>query len=168
MVFALGCLAACMYGPYTGSHEGIEPCILEQENCGSGWSRMEKVLAAALVRPAWSLALGILCMLCFNNQGGLIQKFMTSSVWMPFSAISFTTYLTHFTVLTFYMGQRTLRIHWELFEFVIIFFGLTVISHILGAIVTLLIEKPAMKLQKIYLTPKPVKLEKKLYSVEMR
>lgn len=161
MILALSLLAAAMYGPATGSTKDTVPCILVQENCGSMWSEAEKILALSLVRPTWTIGLAILCGLCFNNQGGFVQKFMTAPIWAPFSALSYTTYLTHFTVLTFYMGQRTLRVHWEIFEFGVFFVGLTVVSTFLGLLVTLLVEKPAMKLQKLYLSQKPVMKEEK-------
>lgn len=55
------------------------------------------------------------------------------------------------------MATRTARIRWEFFDFCVTFIGLTIYSHILGLLVSLLIEKPCMKLQKAYLETAPAK-----------
>jgi len=75
----------------------------------------------------------------------------------PFSFLSYTVYLTHFIILTFYMSELTARVRWEFFDFVVVYLGLTATSHLLGLFVSLLVEKPAMKLQKFYLEYSPAK-----------
>ena len=51
--------------------------------------------------------------------------------------------------------QRTLRIRFELFSFVTVFLGLMAVSCAVALLVVLLVEKPFMKLQKLYFeTPK--------------
>lgn len=89
--------------------------------------------------------------------GGPINHFLSGCIWAPLSFLSYTTYLVHYTVLTWYMANLTARIQWDFFEFITTYLGLTALSHILAIVVALLVEKPCMKLQKAYLEPKPVK-----------
>lgn len=156
--FSAALLAISMYAPYTGTHNkrmcvmGVTAKGMDQP-CGSQWSVAEKALTIALLRPTWTIGILGMCVLCWNNQGGLIQSFLSKPLWLPLSNLSYTVYLVHYTVLTFYMGQRTLRVRWEFFEFLNIFFGLATISAMLGLFVHLLVERPFMKLQKYYFEP---------------
>lgn len=89
--------------------------------------------------------------------GGLVNKFLSAPIFSPFSFLSYSTYLTHFTILTYYMASLTARYRWEWFDFIVVYLGLTAYSHLLGLFVSLLVEKPAMKLQKHYLEFNPKK-----------
>ena len=122
-------LAISMYGPHTAS-VNIIPCNLPVygQQCGSGWSATTKAAVISLLRPTWTIGLALICMLCWNNQGGFIQSFLSSPYWFPLSTLSFCIYLVHYTVLTYYISQRTLRIRFELFGFLNTFFGLMAIS----------------------------------------
>jgi peptidoglycan/LPS O-acetylase OafA/YrhL len=149
-------MVAIMYGPTTGSM-GVQACIIHRENCGSPWPRMVKVVMSSLARPGWALGIATMCLMCFNGQGGLVNQLLSASIWAPFSFLSYTVYLVHFTVLTFYMSTLTSRLRWDFFDFVVLYLGLTMISHLLALFVAILVEKPAMKLQKYYLEPAPAK-----------
>lgn len=153
-VAGLFLLAIAMYGPHTGSVDVI-PCnlVAPGSKCGSGWSPETKAAIIALLRPTWTVGLGFLSVLCWNNQGGFIQKFLGAPAWAPLNTLSFCIYLVHYTVLTYYISQRTLRIRFELFGFLNTFFGLMAVSCALALFVVLLVEKPFMKLQKLYFEP---------------
>jgi len=153
-VAGLFLLAIAMYGPHTGSVDVI-PCNLAAPGtkCGSGWSPETKAAIIALLRPTWTVGLGFLSVLCWHNQGGFIQKFLGAPAWAPLNTLSFCIYLVHYTVLTYYISQRTLRIRFELFGFLNTFFGLMAVSCGLALFVVLLVEKPFMKLQKLYFEP---------------
>lgn len=105
-IAGLGLLAIAMYGPHTASVNVI-PCniVPPGTKCGSPWSPTTKAAVIALLRPTWTLGLGCLSVLCWNNQGGLIQKFLASGWWHPLNALSFCVYLVHYTVLTYYISQ---------------------------------------------------------------
>jgi peptidoglycan/LPS O-acetylase OafA/YrhL len=145
-------LALACYGPLTGTI-GKSICIYGEENtdCGSGYSEATKAAIIVLCRPTWALGVAIMCVLCFNNQGGFVQRLLTLSLWKPLAALSFTVYLVHYTVLTFYISDTSTRIHISFFDWVNIFFGISVISAILALVAVLLVEKPFMKLQKMYI-----------------
>lgn len=150
-------LLAIMYGPVSGS-DGVTTCILAKANCGSGWDRSLKILIASCARPAWAMGVAVMSLLCFNGQGFWVNSLLSAPIMAPFSFLSYTVYLVHYTVLNFYMASLTGRIRWDFFEFVVTYLGLTMFSHCLALFVALLVEKPAMKLQKLYLdkpAPKP-------------
>jgi hypothetical protein len=144
-------LALACYGPLTGTI-GKSICIYGKDNtdCGSGYSEATKAAIIVFCRPTWALGVAIMCVLCFNNQGGFVQRLLTLPLWKPLAALSFTIYLVHYTVLTFYISDTSTRIHISFFDWVNTFFGISVISAILALVVVLLVEKPFMKLQKMY------------------
>lgn len=86
-----------------------------------------------------------------------MNHILSSAIWSPFSFLSYTVYLVHYTVLNFYMANLTQRIHWEFFEFVVIYLGITAMAHIYATVVAVLVEKPAMKLQKAWFEPAAAK-----------
>ncbi|EWM24774.1 Acyltransferase 3, partial [Nannochloropsis gaditana] len=142
-------LLAIMYGPVTGSH-GVRACILTEGECGSDWPEIVKVLLAACARPGWALGVAVISLLCFNGQGFWVNSILSAPIMAPFSFLSFTVYLVHFTVLNFYMASLTSRIRWDFFEFVVTYLGITMFSLCLAVFVAVLVEKPCMKLQKLY------------------
>jgi peptidoglycan/LPS O-acetylase OafA/YrhL len=146
----LALLLAVMYGPVSGS-AGVTPCILVTEDCGSSWGTPIKVLIASCARPAWAIGVAAVSLLCFNGQGFWVNSLLSAPIMAPFSFLSYTVYLVHYTVLNFYMASLTGRIRWDFFEFVVTYLGLTMFSHCLALFVALLVEKPAIKLQKLYL-----------------
>ena len=109
------------------------------------------MLIASCARPAWALGVAMVSLLCFNGQGFWVNSFLSAPIMAPFSFLSYTVYLVHYTVLNFYMASLTNRIRWDFFEFVCTYLGLMMFSHCLALFVALLVEKPAMKLQKLYL-----------------
>ncbi|GAB5037765.1 nose resistant to fluoxetine protein 6-like [Nannochloropsis oceanica] len=153
----LALLLAIMYGPVTGS-AGVTPCILVTEDCGSSWSTTIKVLIASCARPAWAIGVAAVSLLCFNGQGFWVNSLLSAPIMAPFSFLSYTVYLVHYTVLNFYMASLTGRIRWDFFEFVVTYLGLTMFSHCLALFVALLVEKPAIKLQKLYLDKPTAKM----------
>ena len=74
-VCGLALLAISMYGPHTGSVNVI-PCNIAPWGtaCGSGWSKESKAAIIALLRPTWTLGLGMLSLLCWNNQHWKVKK----------------------------------------------------------------------------------------------
>jgi peptidoglycan/LPS O-acetylase OafA/YrhL len=152
LLLSLGILAACMFGPYKSD---LKPCIItmgqDSADCGSQMNQFAKSALLALGRPAWTFGLGLLSILCWNGQGGYINKFLSAPIWTPISNLSFTTYLGHYTVLTYYIGQRVTRINFSVFEFVTMYFGLVLFSTMYALFIVLVVEKPFMKLQKKYL-----------------
>jgi len=152
LLSGLGILAGCMFGPYKSD---LKPCIItmgqDSTDCGSQMNQFAKSALLSLGRPAWTCGLGLLSILCWNGQGGYINSFLSAPIWTPFSNLSFTTYLCHYTVLTYYIGQRVTRINFGWFEFVTMYFGLVIFSTMYALVTALLVEKPFMKLQKKYL-----------------
>jgi peptidoglycan/LPS O-acetylase OafA/YrhL len=153
----LGILALVMYGPATGT-VATEPCIpgMLTPTCGADWDRLTRVMLATLARPAWAVGLALICVLCWNGQGGLINSFLSAPIWAPISFLTYTAYLTHYTVLTYYMSVVTERVYFTGFTFTLQFIGLSVFSFVTALVLSLMIEKPFMKIQREYLEKRPV------------
>jgi peptidoglycan/LPS O-acetylase OafA/YrhL len=170
LLFAgLGILALVMYGPATGT-VGIEPCIpgMLTPTCGAKWSRTTRVLLATLARPAWAVGLALICVLCWNGQGGLINSFLSAPIWAPISFLTYTAYLTHYTVLTYYMSVVTERVYFTGFTFTLQFIGLSVFSFVSALVLSLMIEKPFMKIQREYLEKRKTTTPKQVRQIDQK
>ncbi|CAM9859469.1 unnamed protein product, partial [Laminaria digitata] len=89
------------------------PCSTVEDprdgHCGSGWSKSQLAMYNAGTRPAWGLALVLLCFVCFNGQGGLIQQMLAHRVWVPLSRLSFGAYLLHPLVVNLWFLNTTTK-----------------------------------------------------------
>ncbi|XP_060534293.1 nose resistant to fluoxetine protein 6-like [Cylas formicarius] len=104
-----------------------------------------------LLKPAFSLAIGIGILGTTKNIGGVIQKILEWDFAVKMSNFTFCTYLFHF-FLVFSRGSFT----YDLFEFkpsnLFIYLILDVlVSFAVGIACTVLIEKPGLTLQKMYI-----------------
>ena len=55
----------------------------------------------AFAKPAWTIGLTSLCMLCFARVGGAVQWFLEAPIFGYASKLTFTVYLVHPFVLFF-------------------------------------------------------------------
>ncbi len=54
-----------------------------------------------------------------TTTGYWVNSFLSAPAFAPLSFLSYTVYLTHYTVLNLYMASLTGRVRWDFFEFVV-------------------------------------------------
>jgi peptidoglycan/LPS O-acetylase OafA/YrhL len=95
-------------------------------------NRVSNILYQSTSRIIWAMALGFIIYSCVINGGisshnhkyvfpftlkyffsfqGIVNKLLSLSFWIPLSRLSFSLYLIHYTVLTFYSATMEKPFH---------------------------------------------------------
>ncbi len=64
-----------------------------------GLNRSILVTYQSLVRTFWSICIGWLLFLCSTNQGGIVNKILSSGIWSPLAKLNYSCYLVHSMIL---------------------------------------------------------------------
>lgn len=110
-------------------------------------NRTGDALWIALSRFFWGLALSWLTLMCVLDRAHAINKFLSSSWWLPASRLTFSAYLLHPIVLsTFYSSlpsfyyTRNLAIYF--------FLGNAIITFACALVLNLAVEAPLAALER--------------------
>ena len=82
----------------------------------------------------------------------MIRFIMDTKLFNFIAKISFCTYLIHLTVMYDFMGNRSADFYYEIIPVYNLFAAHTVLSMFLGFIMTVIIEIPFAKLQKLLMS----------------
>ncbi|XP_055300689.1 nose resistant to fluoxetine protein 6-like isoform X2 [Sitodiplosis mosellana] len=105
-------------------------------------------------RVWWSLSLCYIIFACLNDQGGIINWFLSQPSWQPISRLSFNIFLIHQTVMSVMFADRKVVWYFSVFTQVQELFLVLAISCAVAVILALTIEMPITNLSHIYLTKK--------------
>ncbi|KAG7320723.1 hypothetical protein KOW79_015138 [Hemibagrus wyckioides] len=157
------------YGPYViGILAGIyilakkEDLIKQQWQAAAGWFVSLSVMAAivgsayalrgqgspghavyqGLHRSLWALAVAWVILACEEGYGGFVNKFLSMNLWVPLSSISFACYLVHPLLILLYNSKQETLIHYTDLNLLYLFLAHSVLTVVLGWVLTVLIEKP--------------------------
>ena len=117
-------------------------------NTGKPHNNVLSAVIFSSCRVLWALSTAALIWLCISGNGGLINRCLSSYVFIPLSRLTYSVYLTHVWVIWIFVGTRRERIDTNVLEIILIFSHNIVISYIIGFIFALLFEIPVIKLQK--------------------
>ncbi len=92
----------------------------------SGFESMNKpsrILYIAFSKILWSLSLSFIIYSCVTSYGGFVNDFLSYSLWIPLSKLSFCTYLVQYNVIDtyFYIQGHPLHIEWSSFVCYLLF-----------------------------------------------
>ncbi|CAM9170227.1 unnamed protein product, partial [Hapterophycus canaliculatus] len=126
------------------------PCSIFQDpassHCGSGWTSNKLALYNAGTRPAWGLALILLCFVCFNGQGGLVQQMLAHRAWAPLARLSFGAYLLHPLVINLWFLNATTKFHFSKLDLFMSYVCVSGVTFGSALIMALIVESPLTKL----------------------
>ena len=123
---------------------------IENNNDSSSRTASEAVSVSyqLLSRVAWSLSLTTQIMLCQCGLGSFINSFLSWNGWLVLSKLTYCVYLTHVGLLGVYIAQLKHPFYIEPdFEFVVFYFGITVVSYLVAAILFVCVEQPVAFLE---------------------
>ena len=80
----------------------LVPILLTQGRVFSTWF---SVFYSSLSRPLWSVAIGMLIVLCETGNGWAVAEVLASKWWILPSKLSFGSYITHMVVISKLFGQ---------------------------------------------------------------
>ena len=128
----------------------------------------ESALWNAVHRSVWGLVISWVIFACASGHGGPINTFLSWPFLLPFSRLSYCTYLVHLCVVYYHgLVQRT-PFYAHLPNLIFAFLGILVVSFLLGFAVSMAFELPFMNLEKIvraglsWVTTLPGKISKKV------
>ncbi|KAJ9601024.1 hypothetical protein L9F63_000862 [Diploptera punctata] len=141
-VVSIVSLAAIMFSGavfYRGDHE---------YNAG------EAGIYAGVHRPAWALCISWIAFACIKGYGGPVDAFLSWTLFIPLSRLTYCAYLCHYIFLQYNVASRRTPGYLSDYHIVHEFSGNFVLSFVLAAMISLAFEIPSMNLDKILLRRK--------------
>lgn len=138
-IIAFGLGYAVVYGLYESAFKDPSKFL----------SKTENLLYGSFSAFCWSLAAAWVIYACETGHGGLINSFLSWSVWIPLSRLTFGAYLLNPLVLYFdaYNHERSYHYQDNLFPFYYV--GIVFFAYSLSYLLAIVVEYPALNLQKL-------------------
>jgi peptidoglycan/LPS O-acetylase OafA/YrhL len=96
----------------------------------------------------WALSTATLVWMCISGNGGLVNRLLSSKVFIPLSRATYSIYLTHVWIVWTFWGSKRELVDMGTYQMVLLFLGVITMAFITGAIFSLLFESPFFTLQK--------------------
>ncbi|XP_012941247.1 O-acyltransferase like protein-like [Aplysia californica] len=96
----------------------------------------------SLTRPAWSLGVCWVIVICVTGNAGVINSFLSLPIWAVGGRLSYAGYLTHLFVVFWYLYSRTKSVRVDYWGVLIDTSGILLITFFISVFLTLLIEMP--------------------------
>lgn len=149
MTTALALLIAVTFITVTGAYSR-RACNFtewpELNDCGSTWTASQTFWYAATSRAIWAIGIGLICFLCIQGAGGIINDLLSLPIWTPLSNLSFGAYLLHpIVIFIVQLGDRQ-KEPFRLTTFGLDFLSISIVSFSLALAFALIIELPCVSL----------------------
>ena len=133
-IMAATCCLIIIFGQYKTWH-------------GHPFTKAENVMYFMFARTGYCIGIALMIYACHNGFGGVINKFLSWSFWVPLSHLTFMAYLFH--PLVFILMYRTMRFRFIYTDWmlVILFAAGIVLSYSLALIVAVTIEYPVANVE---------------------
>ena len=114
---------------------------------GHPFTKTENVMYFMFSRTGYSIGIALMIYACHNGFGGVINKFLSWSFWVPLSHLTFMAYLFH--PLVYVLMYRTLRFQYIYTDWmlIILFAAGVVLSYSLALIVAVTVEYPVANME---------------------
>ena len=109
--------------------------------------KAENIIYIMFSRFVWSLGLALLVFICHYGYGGIVNRFLSMSFWIPLSRISYNAYLVHPLVLTVIFGSERNSINYQDYNIAVYSVGIVVLSYGAAAVVSVFVEFPIGNLE---------------------
>lgn len=98
----------------------------------------------SLKRISWCLALGWVILACHLSYGGIVKRFLSLSIWLPISKLSFCIYLIHLPIQTIFLSSIRSPQFFSNFRAIYKFFGDLGVSFFVSYVWALMFEYPTL------------------------
>jgi peptidoglycan/LPS O-acetylase OafA/YrhL len=118
----------------------------------------------ALTKPAWAVALSLLCWPSFRGHRGMIGRLLELPLWEPLAKLTYAMYLIHMPVLEiFFKARRGGRIYFSYTWWGFAFLGVSCATGLVAVVLYLFVELPfhnlVMLLRKRLATPRAIRVD---------
>lgn len=124
-------------------------------NSGDPHGSILTCLFGALHRATFTVSVAWVAFACVTGHGGIVNKFLSSSLFAPFSRLTFLIYLLHSLVLWTRKGTIRDRSYSSHYNVIYEYFSNVIITVLLTVPFYLLLEAPLSNLERLLLTRKP-------------
>ncbi|XP_025835233.1 nose resistant to fluoxetine protein 6-like [Agrilus planipennis] len=123
--------------------------VLAQRDPTYNYERFKTSIWTALHKPAFALCICWIVFACEIGHGGIINKFLSSSVFQIFGRLTYSMYLVQFIPIILDVGQIRTPLYFSHFTVTRSFLADLVLTTILAIIWTLAFEFPVRAIEKI-------------------
>jgi peptidoglycan/LPS O-acetylase OafA/YrhL len=109
------------------------------------------VLYMAFARPLWTLGVAIVTFLCVTGEGGVVNSMLSWYIWDPIAKLTYSAYLIHPFLIRVVYYNRTELFTYSDTMYVTHFLAFAVLSYAVASGMSLLIETPFARLEKVLL-----------------
>ena len=106
------------------------------------FSKAENVMYFMFSRTVYSTGIALMIYACHNGFGGIINSFLSWSLWVPLSRLTFMAYLSHPIVLSLMYGTMRFRFIYTDWFLIVLFSAAVVLSYSLGFALAVFVEYP--------------------------
>lgn len=103
---------------------------------------------------SWCLSLGWIILACHLSYGGIVERFLSLSIWLPISKLSFCIYLVHLPLQAIALASIRNPVYYSSSEAVYMFFGNFSVSFFVAFGWALMFEYPVLTIIAILLAKK--------------
>ncbi|KAL7035541.1 hypothetical protein ACKWTF_008432 [Chironomus riparius] len=106
---------------------------------------------SAFRRISWCLSVSWIIIACHQNRGGIVKKFLSLSIWLPISKLSYCIYLVHLPIQLVFLSSIRVPQYFTDFRALHNFLGDFGLAVIVAFVWALMFEYPTMRLIKFFL-----------------
>ncbi|GFR98725.1 nose resistant to fluoxetine protein 6-like [Elysia marginata] len=121
---------------------------------GPGMTIQLAAFYTAFARIAWGLAVAWVIFTCHHGYGGLINSFLSWTIWTPLARLTYVVYLIHM-ILLFVLGSTSrAAISMDDWSIVHLYLVAMMASYSLAVVISLFFEAPGLALERVLLPKK--------------
>ncbi|XP_045034184.1 nose resistant to fluoxetine protein 6 isoform X2 [Daphnia magna] len=118
-----------------------------------------RVSYGALHHSAWAITVGWIIFACTHGYGGIIHRFLSWKLFLPFSRLSYAVYLIHFNFIRAYASHLRKPFYFTELIFGTTYLGILMIAFLISFVVSVVVEMPFLNLDKLLFPNKSRALE---------
>ncbi|CAM4874216.1 unnamed protein product [Rotaria socialis] len=116
-----------------------------------GLSRASLVAYQVLSRVGWSMSISWLIFICSINQGGIVNRILSFSIWTPLARLNYAAYLIHSTVIFVTIFNQSVPLYYQSMTFLNNYVSILCFSYLAAIVVVIFFETPFFVLEKKFL-----------------
>ena len=134
LIIAIGCCLMIVFGEYKTWN-------------GHPFTKAENIMYLMFSRTVFSTGIALMVYACHNGFGGVINKLLSWSFWVPLSHLNYLVYLFHTMVLNLIYGTIRFQFIYTDWLLIILFGSAVVLSYSLTLIVAVAVEYPVANIE---------------------
>ena len=128
-ILAVACCLTLVFGEY-------------QTWNGHPFTKAENVMYFMFSRTVFSFGVALMIYACHNGFGGVVNRILSWSFWIPLSRLTFMAYLCHIIVLSLMYGTMRFRFIYTDWLLIVLFAAAVTLSYSLALVLAVTVEYP--------------------------